>query len=153
MNIIEIIAQDVFDKVRSRFANLEMGDQDGNTTSNPKDARFFDFDFTVEETTLGRVSISINDIGSLKIYYGQGITENVAQVTRDTWYDFLREMRQFAKRRMLRFDTRDITKGNLNKNDFQYLATNGTKESNMTESQYFGSTKTSYNVRKHKTYY
>lgn len=144
MNIIEIIAQDVFDKVRSRFANLEMGDQDGNTTSNPKDARFFDFDFTVEGASLGRVSISISDIGSLKVYYGQGITENVAQVTRDTWYDFLREMRMFAKRRMLRFDTRDITKGNLNKNDFQYLATNGTKESNMTESQYFGSTKTSY---------
>jgi hypothetical protein len=144
MNIIEIIAQDVFDKVRSRFANLEMGDQDGNTTTNPKDARFFDFDFTVEDNTLGRVSISISDIGTLKVYYGQGITENVAATTKDTWYDFLREMRAFAKRRMLRFDTRDITKGNLNKNDFQYLATNGSKESNMTESQYFGSSKTSY---------
>jgi hypothetical protein len=144
MNIIEIIAQDVFDKVRSRFSNLEMGDGEGNTTNNPKDARFFDFDFTIEGNTLGRVSVSINDIGSLKVYYGQGITEGTDSVIRDMWYDFLREMRMFAMRRMLRFDTRDINKGNLNKNDFQYLATNGSKESNMNESQYFGSSKTSY---------
>lgn len=144
MDIIEIIAQDVFDKVRSRFSNLEMGDQDGNVTTNPKDARFFDFDFTIENNNLGRVSVSINDIGTLKVYYGQGITEDSDSVIKDMWYDFLKEMRFFAKRRMLRFDTRDIMKGNLNKDDFQYLATNGPEETNMTESQYFGSSKTSY---------
>jgi hypothetical protein len=144
MNIIEMIAQDVFDKVRSRFSNLEMGDGEGNTTNNPKEARFFDFDFAIEGNTLGRVSVSINDIGTLKVYYGQGITEGTDSVIRGVWYDFLKEMRMFAMRRMLRFDTRDINKGNLNKNDFQYLATNGPKESNMTESQYFGSSKTSY---------
>ena len=144
MNIIEMIAQDVFDKVRSRFSNLEMGDGEGNTTNNPKEARFFDFDFAIEGNTLGRVSVSINDIGTLKVYYGQGITEGTDSVIRGVWYDFLKEMRMFAMRRMLRFDTRDINKGNLNKDDFQYLATNGPKESNMTESQYFGSSKTSY---------
>jgi hypothetical protein len=61
MNIIEIIAQDVFDKVRSRFSNVEMGDQNGSVTVNPKDARFFDFDFAVEGNTLGRVSVSLNE--------------------------------------------------------------------------------------------
>jgi len=61
------------------------------------------------------------------------------------WYDFLKEMRFFAKRRMLRFDTRDIAKGNLNKNDFQYLAQNGTKENNMNESNgMYGGPKTSF---------
>lgn len=144
MNIIEIISQDVFDKVRSRFSNLEMGDGEGNTTNNPKEARFFDFDFVIEGNNLGRVSVSINDIGTLKIYYGQGITEGTDGIIRGLWYDFLKEMRMFAMRRMLRFDTRDINKGNLNKDDFQYLATNGPKEDNMTESQYFGSSKTSY---------
>ena len=144
MNIIEIISQDVFDKVRSRFSNLEMGDGEGNTTNNPKEARFFDFDFVIEGNNLGRVSVSINDIGTLKIYYGQGITEGTDGIIRGLWYDFLKEMRMFAMRRMLRFDTRDINKGNLNKDDFQYLAKNGPKEDNMTESQYFGSSKTSY---------
>jgi len=144
MNIIEIIAQDVFDKVRSRFSNVEMGDQNGSITVNPKDARFFDFDFAVEGNTLGRVSVSLNELGSLKIFYSQGITEGVDTITIGFWYDFLREMRYFAKRRMLRFDTRDITKGNLNKNDYQYLAQNGTKESNMNESSMYGGPKTSF---------
>ena len=144
MNIVEIIAQDVFDKVRSRFSNLEMGDENGTVTTDPRTARFFDFDFAVEGNTLGRVSISINELGTLKLFYGQGITEGVDPITTSMWYDFLKEMRYFAKRRMLRFDTRDITKGNLNKSDFQYLAQNGTKESNMSESAMYGSKKTSY---------
>ena len=134
MNIIEFIAQDVFDKVRGRFTNLEMGDDQGTITTNPKDARFFDFDFVIEGNNLGRVSVSIHELGSLKIFYSQGITEDVDTVTLNEWYEFLREMRYFAKRRMLRFDTRDITKSNLNKNDFQYLAQTGTKENTMNES-------------------
>jgi len=144
MNIIEIIAQDIFDKVRSRFANLQMGNEDGTVTSNPKEARFFDFDFVLEGNNLGRVSLSINERGTLKIFYSQGITEDQDHITRGLWYDFLKEMRFFAKRRMLRFDTRDIAKGNLDKSDFQYLAINGSKEDNMNESSMYGSSKTSY---------
>lgn len=145
MNIIEIIAQDVFDKVRSRFVNLEMGNEEGGVTTDPKDARFFDFDFVLEGHNLGRVSISINERGTLKIFYSQGITEGTDPITRGLWYDFLKEMRLFAKRRLMRFDTRDITKGNLNKDDFQYLAQTGSKGTDdMNESSMYGSSKTSY---------
>lgn len=144
MNAIDLIAQDLFDKVRSRFSNLQMGDESGAVTINPTEARFFDFDFVVEGNNLGRVSVSINDLGNLKLFYSQGIVEDHDPVTQDFWFNFLREMRQFAKRRLLRFDTRDITKGNLEKNDFQYLAVNGSKEDNMTESQMYGSSKSSY---------
>jgi hypothetical protein len=144
MNIIEFIAQDVFDKVRGRFSNLEMGDENGAVTTNPKSARFFDFDFMIEGHNVGRVSVSLNELGSLKIYYSKGITEDTDSITLGMWYDFLKEMRYFAKRRMLRFDTRDITKGNLNKNDFQYLAQNQNKGTGMNESTMYGSTKTSY---------
>jgi hypothetical protein len=144
MEAIELISQDVFDKVRSRFANLELGDENGNVTVDPRKARFFDFDFTAESQTLGRVSISLNERGSLKIFYSQGILENRDPMDQDTWFNFLREMRMFAKRRLLRFDTRDITKSNLNKDDFQYLASTGSKEQNMSENKMFGSSRTSY---------
>ena len=143
MKPIEIIANDLFDKVRSRFTNLQMGDDAGSITADPTQARFFDFDFAIEGVNLGRVSISINETGNLKIYYSQGITENVDPITQHMWYDFLKEMRFFAKRRLLRFDTRDITKGNLDKTDFQYLAQNG-KDNNMNESALTGSSKTSH---------
>ena len=123
-----------------------MGDDGGAVTANPADARFFDFDFVIEGNNLGRVSISINDTGNLKIFFSQGITEDTDETTQDLWFDFLREMRFFAKRRLMRFDTRDITKSNLDKTDFQYLAqkqSNGTQEETMAESKMFGSSKTS----------
>lgn len=147
MNSTHIISQDVFDKVRSRFTNLQMGDEQGAVTSDPKQARFFDFDFVVNEENLGRVSISINEVGALKMFYSQGILEDTGDYVHQLWYDFLREMRMFAKRRLLRFDTRDITKSNLDKNDYQYLANTGSKENemNMSESIKFeGGPKTSF---------
>ena len=144
MKPIEIIASDLFDKVRSRFTNLQMGDESGSVTADPAAARFFDFDFAVEGVNLGRVSISINETGNLKVYYSQGITENTDGITQTMWYDFLKEMRFFAKRRLLRFDTRDISKGNLDKTDFQYLAQNGNKDPNMNESALTGSSRTSH---------
>lgn len=130
MKAIQIISQDLFDKIRSRFQNLEMGDESGTITIDPTEARFFDFDFVLENSNLGRVSININDLGSLKIYYSQGITEGQDDLSKKIWYNFLKEMRTFAMRRLLRFDTRDISKDNLDKNDFKYLATNGPKEEN-----------------------
>ena len=129
MQAIQIISQDLFDKVRSRFSNLEMGDETGAVTIDPAEARFFDFDFVLEGNNLGRVSISLTDLGSLKVYYSQGITENQDDPAKKEWYSFLKEMRFFAMRRLLRFDTRDIAKTNLDKNDFQHLATTqGPKE-------------------------
>ena len=134
MQAIQIISQDLFDKVRSRFSNLEMGDEQGAVTIDPAMARFFDFDFVVEGSNLGRVSISLNELGSLKVYYSQGITENQDDPAKQSWYKFLKEMRFFAMRRLLRFDTRDISKTNLDKNDFQHLAaTQAPKEPEMPE--------------------
>ena len=123
MKAIQIISQDLFDKVRSRFQNLEMGDETGAVTIDPAEARFFDFDFVNEGVNLGRVSISLNELGSLKIYYSQGITENQDDPSKQIWYSFLKEMRLFSMRRLLRFDTRDVAKSNLDKNDFKHLAT------------------------------
>jgi ribosome modulation factor len=133
MKPISIISQSLFDKVRSRFSNLEMGDETGAVVIDPEEARFFDFDFVFEGNNLGRVSISINDPGSLKVYFSQGITENQDEPAKKEWFNFLREMRFFAMRRLLRFDTRDIAKTNLDKNDFQHLAkTQAPKEPDMT---------------------
>ena len=137
MNAIQLISQDLFDKVRSRFTNLEMGDETGAVTIDPAEARFFDFDYVLEGIDLGRVSISLNDPGSLKVYYSQGITENQDDAARLSWYSFLKEMRKFSMSRLLRFDPRDVAKSNLDKNDFKYLASKGPKEdANMNESRW-----------------
>ena len=129
MKPISLISSDLFDAIRSRFTNLEMGDENGMITLDPNVARFFDFDFDVEDTNLGRVSISLNELGNLKIFYSQGILEDTDPIIQERWFGFLRKMRKFAKRRLLRFDTRDITKSNLKKEDFKFLANKKNKGS------------------------
>ena len=57
MKAIQIISQDLFDKVRSRFQNLEMGDESGAITIDPAQARFFDFDFVIEGNEIGRAHV------------------------------------------------------------------------------------------------
>jgi hypothetical protein len=42
--------------------------------------------------------------------------------SRDEWYAFLKELKDFAVEHQLRFDVRDITKSNLTKQDYQNLA-------------------------------
>lgn len=143
MKAIQIISQDLFDKIRSRFENLEMGNENGEVTIDPAEARFFDFDFIFESKTLGRISISLADRGSLKVYYSQGLTEGQEDFIKQEWYEFLKEMRFFAMRRLLRFDTRDISKTNLDKNDYTYLSKQGTKDKDamtMTESRWVKTT-------------
>lgn len=127
MDAIEFISQDLFDKIRSRFSNLEMGDEGGNVTMDPKKARFFDFDFVVEGESIGSVSISINERGALKIFFSKGLMEDQDPILQEVWYNFLKDVRMFAKRRLLRFDTRDISKDNLNKNDFKFLSLAGSQ--------------------------
>lgn len=143
MKPISLISSDLFDTIRSRFTNLEMGDENGMVTLDPNVARFFDFDFDVDDDNLGRVSISLNEPGNLKIFYSQGILEETDSLIQERWFNFLRRMRKFAKRRLLRFDTRDITKSNLKKEDFKFLA-NQKKENTMNESAIYGSSLSSF---------
>ena len=138
------ISTDLFYKIRSRFAGLKLGKETGETTINPEEAVFFDFDYIDEEVPIGHISISLAEEGSMKVYYSTNITETMSGLEKDKWFDFLKELRLFAKSRLMSFDTRDIAKDNLDKRDFQFLSQNSTVgESIMKESMY-GSSKTSY---------
>jgi len=144
---IKSVSTDLFYKIRSRFSGLKLGSELGEITINPEDAVFFDFDYMEGENPIGHVSISLAEPGNMKVYYSTGITENMDAVQKDGWYDFLRGLREFAKRRLMSFDTRDITKDNLDQRDFSFLSqyANNTPvgEGVMKEGMY-GTAKTSY---------
>ena len=144
MKNLNYIAKDLFAKIRGRFPSVTIGDEQGKVTNVPEDARYFDFDYKESEDILGKVSISLDE-DSLSVMYSNDFVANEDQLTRDNWYNFLKELRQFSKKRMLNFDTRNITKSNLNKRDYQYLATNrNTGDENMTESKMYGNNKNSF---------
>jgi len=156
MDATNNIATDLFYKIRSRFKGLKLGNDSGAITINPEEARFFDFDYMEGETAIGHVSISLAEQNSLKVYFSTGITESMDTGQKDNWYGFLKELRTFAKRRLMAFDTRDIAKDNLDQRDYEFLSQHNQPkdqsntvvkpvgESIMSESALYGSKTVSY---------
>lgn len=150
MQNLDKIAEDLFNKIRSRFSSVTVGDIAGNVTDAPKEARFFDFDYTEDSRKLGNVSINISEDPSdsnkqaLTVIYSKDFISNEDQTTQTNWFNFLKELRQFSKKRRLNFDIRDINKTNLDKRDYKFLANNRPGEGTMTESKLYGTSKVSY---------
>jgi len=115
-------SQDLFNKIRSKFANIQLGDSTGNVTADPKSAVFFDFEFSESSDNFGRVSISIADGESMKVFYNQGLVEKIDDEAKANWYSFLKELKDFAVEHQVGFDVRDITKTSLTQQDFKNLA-------------------------------
>ena len=135
MKNLDTVANELFNKIRGRYPSITVGDSDATITNTPKDARFFEFDFAKDK----KVSISLDD-SDLVIMYSQDLFDSDQESIKSNWFEFLKELRQFAKKRMLNFDTRDITKSNLDKRDYEYLST----EKQMSESKLYGTSRTSF---------
>jgi hypothetical protein len=143
MQNLDVIATELFNKIRGRFPTVTLGDEESNVTSEPAQARYFDFDFMSEGRPIGKISISLDD-SKLAVVYGKDLMTNENDITKGNWYEFLKELRMFAKKRMMSFDTRDITKSNLDTRDYKFLANNRSGEQTMSESKLYGTSTRSY---------
>lgn len=121
---ISQVAAALFEKIRSRFDNVSVGDEGAKATQNPEKARFFNFDYVDNRgNNFGNITISLIDENSLKIYFGKNLSADLDEEQKTEWYDFLRDLRMFAKRNILNFDTRDISRSNLNIKDLKQIST------------------------------
>lgn len=142
MSNMDNISDQLFAKIRGRFPAVTIGNEAGEVTDDPKTGRYFDFDYIVGEDILGRVSITLTEKEVAVVYNTNFIAEQPDGIKSD-WYNFLKEIRNFAKRNMLNFDTRDINKSNLDKRDYAHLTkTAGDKQ--MSETKMYGTSRTSY---------
>jgi hypothetical protein len=139
MQEFDKIGEDLFNKIRGRFPEVTIGDEAGTVTNEPTMARFFDFDYN----GLGKVSVSIEEDEGLTVIYSKDFMEDQDEMTKESWYDFLKELRVFSKKRMMPYSVRDITKSNLNKRDYKFLAKTPEDE-NMNESKLYGTSRISY---------
>ena len=137
------IADELFGKIRTQFPKIQLGDANSKVTDRPKDARFFEFDFVKRGVNLGSISVSISEDDGMIVMYSNEITDGQPDGVARQWYNFLRELREFAKQNMMSFAIRDTAKSNLDKRDYQHLANNN-GEGSMTESKLWGTSKTSY---------
>lgn len=123
MRELDKIASELFDKIRSRFEPVRLGDKSGDDTKNPEAARFYNFDYiSADGHNFGNITMSIVDEKNLKIVYGSNITDALDDTQQQEWSDFLRSMRKFARRSGLIFDVRDIGRSNLDLRDVKQQA-------------------------------
>ena len=127
-------SEELFNQLRAKFSDLTMGDVDAQSTSSPEDAQFFTFEYKDHP-----VSIALGE-KELSIYYSRSMTEGQPISEKTEWYKFIQDIRKFAKQRNLGFDVRDISKSNLEKKDYKYLAQNKISEARTM----YGTSKTSY---------
>lgn len=149
MRELDKISADLFDKIRSRFENVSIGDDKAKSTNDPENARFFNFDYVDSSgKNYGNVTISLIDDNSLKIYFNKDLSADLEANEQQQWFEFLRSLRQFAKRNLLTFDTRDINRSNLQIRDLQQVSKSdgaySAQELNLKENRLYGSTRSSY---------
>ena len=138
------IADELFGKIRTQFPKVKLRDEDRNTTDEPELARFFNFDYHHNRVPLGAIDISISEKDGLVIIYSNDIVEEKDEFVKNKFYNFLQELREFAKQRLMNFDTRDISKSNLDKRDYEFMSKKNNGEDTMSESKLYGTSKTSY---------
>ena len=139
MKDLNKIGEELFSKLRGRFKNITIGNAEGVTTNMPSESRFYEFTYGGKG---GKVSVSLDE-ESVVVMYSENLFDSEDASMKTKWYDFLKEMRVFAKKRMLNFEVRDIEKSNLEKRDYKFLS-NKNGDNTMTESTMYGTSKTSY---------
>jgi hypothetical protein len=150
MKNIEKIAEELFNKIRSRFSPLvtktgSKDDQPNEDTNVPSKARQFIFPYTSSDGTKhGELVISLIDETSLKLTFSQGIEEEFSPEQEREWEDFLRNMRYFARRSLLMFDIRDISRSNLTPRDLEQTVKQKMSQNQVREGiEWSGTTRTS----------
>ena len=150
--------ENLFEKIRGQFSNVTIANDKGEVVLNPSDGMFFEFTFDYNGQSLGDVVISLAEDDMLKVYFSNDMLKESDSSTRDAWYNFLREMRKFAARNIVNFETRNISKPRLDKKDFEFLLRK--RQDNLAmESKLYGSKQKSYQdlngakliVQHHKT--
>lgn len=147
MREINKIAEALFEKIRDRFEDVSLGDDKAKATQDPEKARFFNFDYVVDDKNYGNITISIIDETSLKVYFSKNISHDLTDEQQQQWYSFLRELREFAKRNLLSFEPRDITRSTLKHRDIQQVSKSDdtySKNDVVSESRMYGTMNRSY---------
>jgi len=149
MELINKIADTLYQNLASKFGAVNIADENAGAVLESNQARLFDFDYIVEGEKYGPVTVSIIDPKNFTIYFAESLSGDLPDTIQREWFNFLKEMRMFAKKNMMNFDVRNIGKNQLDKRDYEAITKNSsqytTDEITMESvSKLYGSTKTSY---------
>lgn len=133
------ISKQLYDILISRDFDVTATDLFGKPVMDPSEVNVFSFNYKTENKSYGHVVIALDSEDNLEIMYSGNMAGSMEGEDKSGWYDFLQLVRNFAKRNMLKFGAKDISKM---KYTMQGIAAS-MNESTLVES-YYGNKHTSF---------
>jgi len=106
----ESLNADLFKLLKSRGYEPTMLDSSGKQMAVPDDAEVFQFRFRKDEEDYGTVTISVDGLHKLVVYYNDKIANSPsgsAPGSDQGWFDFVKYLRKWSKNRQLSFELKD----------------------------------------------
>ena len=104
-------AQQLYDLLVSRNFDPELLDSSGRPSENPSETEVFSFDFQTESgNDYGTVVIMLGTDNDMEIYFGDNIGRGMEVDDKKEWFDFLYQLRMFAKRNLMTFGLKNLNR-------------------------------------------
>ena len=104
----ESINRSLFELLRSRGYAPTLLDTSGKEIPVPEEAEVFQFKFTKDGEEYGTVTVSIDGLHKLVIYFGDDVANSEKEMGSDeSWYKLLNHLKRFAQQHQLSFEVKN----------------------------------------------
>ena len=107
----ESLNRSLFDLLRTKGYNPTIMDTSGKEIPVPEEAEVFQFDFIKDDMNYGKVTISIDGLQKLTIYFNDDVANSDKGTDSESrgsdWYSLLKQLKKFATHRQLSFDLKN----------------------------------------------
>ena len=125
--------EDLFNLLTAKNYEFTTRSHDGKETLDPKQAELSSFEYITNGNNYGTVVVRVNTTG-VEIYYSDALGKSMETEDKTNWYNFLYQLRHFARAHMLDFSIKNLNKL---KYSMQSMA-------QVQEGKYYGFKNTSY---------
>lgn len=137
-------SQQLYDLLVSHDFEPNVLDSSGKPADDPAEGDIISFDYKTPDHDYGTVVVVLDQDHNLDLYFGDNMGKVMEGEDRHDWYDFLYLIRMFAKRNLLTFGLKNLSRLKYN------MKTMAAVKEGLFES-YYGNRKVSYSDQPQKT--
>jgi len=140
----ESLNRSLFDLLHSKGFDPTMLDTSGKEIPTPEEAEVFQFNFVKDGEDYGKVTISIDGLHKLVIYFSDDIANSEKEESHgedESWYKVLNQLKRFSQKYQLSFELRNVDHLKHDMAKREYMK----KQERISEGYYPMGKKASYN--------
>ena len=140
----ESLNRSLFDLLHSKGFDPTMLDTSGKEIPTPEEAEVFQFNFIKDGEDYGKVTISIDGMHKLCIYFSDEVADSEKEETHgedESWYKVLNQLKRFAQKYQLSFELKNVDHLKHDMAKREYMK----KQERISEGYYPMGKKASYN--------